>query len=197
MAADDAIAVTEAEPIVGSLTMVPRQTPVPVNMGGEPTAADLSKPVDWYVDVDFPPIVQKDLTQWVAAMKELYAVLPGANLESQKLVIEMFLMALGVNDTDEVMERLFPPDMAAVPAQQVQEDQAKKIAAQVAGLLGQGGAGRPPARNGAPAGAEGDEPPVRESGDPDLTPLAQYRVRRLLKAATEEVMGGDGAAAGG
>ena len=181
--------VTEAEPIQGTLTMVPRPpTAKPFTTTEE--KPDLTKPVDWYVDVDFPPIVQKELDKWVTAMKEFYAILPGANVESQKLVVEMFLMALGANDVDQIMERLFPPDMAAVPAQQVQDDQAKKIAAQVAGLLGRASS------NGAapPAGPEDEAEGVRES---DLTPLAQYRVRRLLKAASEAVVGGDGATVGG
>ncbi len=171
--------ISEAEPMAGSLTMVPRpETAQPVAFGADKDEqVDTTKPVDWYVDVDFPPIVQKDLTQWVTAMKELYAILPGSNVESQKLVIEMFLMALGANDVDQVMERLFPPGMVAVPAQQQQAIEKAKLQAELA----KRGLAPNPAEP--PPGPPGN---FRESGG-DLTPLAQYRVRRLLRAAREEL----------
>jgi hypothetical protein len=194
MAADDQLA--EAEPIAGNLTMIPRQTPVPVSVGGnEPV--DTTKPVDWYIDVDFPPIVEKNLDTYTQAMKEFYAILPGSNLESQKLVIEMFLNALGTNDVDQVMERLFPANMAAVPVAQQQSNQAQQIAKAVAQLMASGGQGQPPQGGPNPNAntpPPADNEPMRES-DPDLTPLAQYRVRRLIRAA-EEAVSGDTAATG-
>jgi ribosomal protein L12E/L44/L45/RPP1/RPP2 len=130
-------------------------------------------------------------------MKEFYAILPGSNLESQKLVIEMFLNALGTNDVDQVMERLFPANMAAVPVAQQQSNQAQQIAKAVAQLMASGGQGQPPQGGPNPNAntpPPADNEPMRES-DPDLTPLAQYRVRRLIRAA-EEAVSGDTAATG-
>lgn len=65
-------------------------------------------PVDWYVDIDFPPILQKDTTSYFAALKSLYEMLPIQNPESAKLVISMALNGLGINDVDQVIDRLFP-----------------------------------------------------------------------------------------
>jgi hypothetical protein len=72
-----------------------------------------SKAVDWYVDVDFPPLEQKDAATWVEAMTKLSMLLP-PNEESQRLVLGMVLNALGVNDVDQVIERI----MAAVKAEE-------------------------------------------------------------------------------
>lgn len=92
------------------LVMVPKKAAASnVNI-----ANDTVGPVSWYVDIDFPPIVQKDLTAYSAALKVLYDLLPSENIESQKMVVEMFLTALGANDVDQVMTRLFPPEMVAV-----------------------------------------------------------------------------------
>lgn len=185
--ADDALGdvggpVAEAQPMTGNLTMVRREQqnaePFGADVDGD-GVVDTTAPIDWYIDVDFPPIVQKDLTQWVTAMKELYAILPGTNVESQKLVIEMFLMALGVNDVDQVMERLFPPDMVAVPAAAQAAIERASLQAQMAKM----GLAPPPDQPSGPPG--GDDGPVREAAD--LTPLAQYRVRRLLREASKAV----------
>jgi hypothetical protein len=66
-----------------------------------------SEPVDWYVDVDFSPIVQKDIKPFLDSLKVLAELMPGSP-ESQKMVITMALTALGVNDMDKVLDRLFP-----------------------------------------------------------------------------------------
>jgi hypothetical protein len=65
--------------------------------------------IDWYVDVDFPPIVKKDLTAYFTALKALYDMMPLQNPEAGKTVLQMALVALEVNDVDQLMDRLFPP----------------------------------------------------------------------------------------
>lgn len=79
--------------------------------------------VDWYVDVDFPPIIQREVGGYIAALKNMFSMMPVLNIESQKLVISMALTALGVNDVDEVMAKLFSGDFsqatfAVIPIQQ-------------------------------------------------------------------------------
>jgi hypothetical protein len=109
-------------------------------------------------------------------------MLPPQNIESQKLVIEMALTWLGtVNNLDQVMERLFPPDMLPVDQLDALASLAKKI-------------NPPPPPTVIAPGAKqlpSGQPPVpaqaRESDDDEdntLT-LAQYRTRRIIRLARE------------
>lgn len=84
---------------------------------------DTTGAIDWYVDVDFPPIVQREIGAYIAALKNTFSMMPVFNIESQKLVISMALTAFGVNDIDEVMSKLFSGDFsqatfAVTPIQQ-------------------------------------------------------------------------------
>lgn len=68
--------------------------------------------VNAHVDVDFPPIVEHDLQQYVAAVKTA-ATLDGATpnvLTDNRLLARMFLTALGENDIDEILDQLYPLD---------------------------------------------------------------------------------------
>lgn len=79
----------------------------PTAVGGDMT--DTTGPIDWFVAIDFPPIIQKDAAQYTTALKTLYELLPAQNIESQKLVVRMALTALGEVELEQVMETLFPP----------------------------------------------------------------------------------------
>lgn len=160
-------------------TLVPNTQPQTFDTASEDV--DTEKPVDWYVDVDFPPIIQKDITAFTTALKEFYGILPGQNIESQKLVVEMFLTMLGVNDLDETMERIFPASVIAqITTQPKPEDMARQIAEMVARAR-LGGGGAPPPRLTTGEERRPDDIVARES----LTPMAEYRVRRLLTLARD------------
>ena len=51
-------------------------------------------PVDWYVDVDFSPIMQQDIKPFVESLKVVGELLPSVP-ESQRLIVTMALTALG------------------------------------------------------------------------------------------------------
>lgn len=65
-------------------------------------------PVDWYIDVDFPPIIQKDIKPYSESLNVLAQILPGGSPETPRLIAQMALTAFGVNDVDKVLDRLFP-----------------------------------------------------------------------------------------
>lgn len=96
--------VAEAAP----LSVVTMQQPRPVDRVED----DDSGAVDWYVDVDFPPIIQREVGTYIAALKNLFSMMPVLNVESQKLVVSMALTIMGVNDVDEVMAKLFSGDFS-------------------------------------------------------------------------------------
>lgn len=103
-------------------------TPMAVVTTTQPKAVkdeewDITNAVDWYIDVDFPPIVQREISGYIAALKNVFSMMPVMNIESQKLVVSMALTVLGVNDIDEVMAKLFSGDFsnaafAVIPIQQ-------------------------------------------------------------------------------
>lgn len=165
----------------------------PVYVGQDET--DTSGKVDWFVDVDFPPILAKDVDKWATAIKTLYEFLPPGNIESQKLVVELTLNLLGENNIDEIMERLFPPDATPqeLRAQQAPVDAvAGDPAAMLAAIRKAVGADKPaPAMPGQPTPAAPGSPAdqqqaVSESAIDTLDDLArQFRVRRVLRAARE------------
>lgn len=95
------------------LVMVPR-TPAAAQAqlgGGEPAAP---KTVSWYVDIDFPPIIQKEIYPYVQALQLVAGMLPSENIESRKIITEFALTALGDNDVESTMSRLYPDDMVAM-----------------------------------------------------------------------------------
>ena len=67
--------------------------------------------LDEYVDIDFPPIVEKDATESVKAIVELITALPELNVpEMQKLL----LTKIGINNPDEVLGSITPQERAVV-----------------------------------------------------------------------------------
>lgn len=73
--------------------------------------------VNTHVDVDFPSIVEHDLQQYVMAVKTA-ATLDGATpnvLNDNRLLARMFLVALGENDVDEILDKLYPLDADGNP----------------------------------------------------------------------------------
>lgn len=73
--------------------------------------------VNSHVDVDFPPIVEHDLQQYVQAVKTA-ATLDGQTpsvLTDNRLLARMFLTVLGENDIDEILDQLYPLDKDGNP----------------------------------------------------------------------------------
>lgn len=157
-----------------AVTLMKKTEPQDVAFG----ANDESGAVDWFIDIDFPPIIQKDLGIFMNALKTLYEVLPPQNIESQKLVVEMALITFGQNNVDEVMERLFPVDqMTGEPLVPVAPADPNALLKAVAALAQQAPPQGPAPANPA-ADIEAQDRAVAES-------LAEYRVRRVLKAARD------------
>lgn len=78
---------------------------------------DWAENVNPHVDVDFPPLVEHDLQQYVAAVKTA-ATLDGVTpsiLNDERLLARMFLTALGENDIDEILDKLYPLDNEGNP----------------------------------------------------------------------------------
>lgn len=155
-----------------SARLIPRPQALQPKPDPGTTEDDPTKPVDWYVDIDFPPIVQKDLAIYMGALMQLSQILPSENIESKKMVAELALMVFGVNDVDAQMERLYPPDMVAImpPAEPM----------------------LPPGMPGVPAGprGKGGKPIEKmvegESGPGALVEsIASIRQRRIIKAAED------------
>lgn len=146
------------------------------------TALDLEgpgpdDPVDWYVDVDFPPIVQKDLKPYADALNVLAQMLPTGNPESQRLIVQMGLTAFGVNDVDKVLDRIFPllPDgMEPTAPDVVQGPPPLQL---VPGGAPQPGAPKPP------FGQQPQQAAVSES----YAPARVHRLITTLRAAAAEV----------
>jgi len=88
---------------------------------------DITSPVDWFVDVDFPPIVQKELKEYAEAIKILAELMPSGTDEGRRLVLSMILNAAGTNNLDETLDKVFAEVRAAAeeraknppPAQQL------------------------------------------------------------------------------
>lgn len=101
-------------PMPGATARLIPRPPVAAPPDPGATEDDPNKPIDWFIDADFPPIVQKDLGIYMAALNTLSTLLPAENIESKKMVVELALMVFGENDLDQALERLFPPNMVAV-----------------------------------------------------------------------------------
>lgn len=153
-------------PLSGGIRMVPRPDDAMEDLS--PTDENSpTKPVSWYVDIDFPPIVTKELDVYMNALKVLSDLLPTETIESRKLVVELALQTFGVNDIDQTMERIFPADMVAVLAPP------------------------PPAMPGTPGGpplpveVPKVAAPVAEAEPLPFTSIASIRRRRLIQAADD------------
>lgn len=188
----------EADPVQQqkSTTLAVTQISKTVPLESIQRADDADGKVDWFVDVDFPEIVHKDLQGAVTAIKALYEMAPPGNIESQKLVVEMVLKLLGENNLDQLMERLFPadaaPDELLNPPGSVNAQDPLALASALKGLIGAAGAAGAiaPTVSAPTPKLIGPGAPVKESADDDLAPvkaIAEYRVRRVLAAARQAV----------
>jgi len=183
----EALTLPFQQPPQPGLRLMPRPADAPT-LPTEPP--DPTKPVSWYIDIDFPPIVQKDLDKFMNALKVLADLLPTEVLEAKKLVVELALGVFGVNDIDHEIERIFPADMVGVLV--------PRQPPQVPPQLAAGPNGQQPGQPGAPAavggqGAPGPGPqpaPMQES-------IADIRRRRLLAVVREAGATYAGAVVGG
>jgi hypothetical protein len=147
---------------------------------------EANKPVDWYVDIGFPPLEQKDVSTYMDAMVKLAMLLP-QGVEGKKLVIGLALSVMGVNDVDQVMDLL-------VTELQKQEKEQKALMA--GGGQGGFGAGRlPPGPQfltpgggggfGGGGGGFGQPRGGGRFGEADELPLPEARMRRIIEAVSE------------
>lgn len=169
MAAKEASATTGPEAPIVQVELVPKTEPQSVTDAAE----DDDALIDWYVGVDFPPIIQKDLNVYAATIKALFEMMPASNIESQKLAVELMLQALSV-DVEETMERIFPPELLS-----------PKVVDAVAGMadkIGPGTMANPFADGGKQNIPPPPGPPVKES---EVTSLHEARVRRVLRVARD------------
>lgn len=85
--------------------------------------------INTHIDVDFPPVVEHDLLPFVQAVKTA-ATLDGAAptvLNDNRLLARIFLTALGENDIDEILDRLYPLDDTGAVAQPAQDQLANDL----------------------------------------------------------------------
>lgn len=137
--------------------------------------------VDWYVDVDFPPIVVKDIQPYFEALAKMGEMMPGTP-EGKKLVLSMALSAAGVNDVDQVLGNLFPrlPEGAEPTMAQPGMPGLLQQGPQVKGLLPAGAPPKPKEPN--PPGPKTE--PQREAAEP-------WRVHRFLNVVREAAESAD------
>lgn len=69
--------------------------------------AERNQPISDWVDIDFPPIILKDVKNELIAIEALGRLMPPGNLEAVKVIVSMALTALGINDVDKVMDQIF------------------------------------------------------------------------------------------
>lgn len=160
------------------------QAPIkPVTFSTREQPTDKDEPVDYYVDIDFPPIIVKDLFPHFEALRTLGEFLPQNNPESQRLLITQALNALGVNDVNQVLDMLFPelpPDeegVAGMPQQPM-----LGAPQQPAGLL-------PPGMPKQPGGQTlgGQTQPVMES----MPPVRVHRFIEALRRVADDTIEGE------
>lgn len=160
---------TGPEAPVVQIEMIPKNEPPSVSQNAD----DTSGKIDWFVEVRFPPILQKDLNTYMASVKAFYELMPASNIESQKIAVEMSLEALGVNDVDETMQRIFPPELLSPKVVTAVADMADKLGPGAAPSIG--GHALPP------------EPPppgpgqIKEADIVDF--LREKRMRTVLRVA--------------
>lgn len=165
----EAGASTGPEAPVVQIELIPKTEPQSVT----DEDSDQTGAVDWYVGIDFPPIVQKDINIYMAGVKSLFEMMPASNIESQKLAVELGLTALGV-DVEEQMERIFPPELMSPRVINAMADMAQR--------MGPGTQANPFADGGAQNQPPPSSPPVKES---EVTTIHEARVRRVLRIARD------------
>ncbi len=165
----EASASTGPEAPIVQIELVPKTEPQSV-IGDDD---DTTGTIDWYVGIDFPPIVQKDLNIYFAAIKALFEMMPASNIESQKLAVELGLSALGV-DVEEEMQRIFPPELLS-----------PKVVDAVTKMSDALGPGIAPAIGGAPMLPAPPEPPVVKEADVEPVSIHEARVRHVLRIARD------------
>jgi hypothetical protein len=168
-----------------AITLIPKHEPSDVLFG----ANDTSGAIDWFVDVDFSPIIERDQQMIMNSLKTLYEFLPTGNIESQKFIVETALMAMGQNNIDEMMERLFPLDMSPTDLN-TPIAPANQGALQAALAQGLAAGVKPQALLGAGAAVTAATPPIppgQEQKDvmTEAASLQEYRIRRVLRAARQ------------
>lgn len=158
-------------PIV-QIELVPKTEPASVMAADE----DTTGPIDWYVGVDFPLIVQKDMNIQMASIKALFELMPASNIESQKLAVELALQALDV-DVDETMERIFPPELLSPEVVNAVTSMSDKLGPSIA-----------PAIGGAPMQVPPPEPafPAKtKEADTEPVSIGEARIRHVLRIARD------------
>lgn len=169
----EASASTGPEAPVVQIEMIPKNEPPSVSSNVDDTTGT----VDWFVEVSFPPILQKDINVYMSSLKALFELMPASNIESQKLAVELGLSAFGVNDVDQTMQRIFPPEMLTPKVVTAVTDMADKL-----------GPGAVPTISGSPLPPEPPPPPtfgVKEGDEPDIVDFMRARrMRRVLQVAS-------------
>lgn len=76
--------------------------------------------VDSHIDVDFPPILERDTKDYITAMVSAFTLdgKPPSVVTDLKLIAKLMLTAIGVDDVDEIIDELYPEDTAMVDQQQ-------------------------------------------------------------------------------
>ena len=168
----EASASTGPEAPIVQIELIPKQEYPSVLAGDD----DDTGAIDWYVGVDFPLIVQKDLNIQMASIKALYEIMPASNIESQKLAVELSLQALSV-DVDETMERIFPPELLSPQVVNSIVSMSDKLGPAIAPTIG-----------GAPMVIPPELPPggpIKESDDDTPVTIHAARVRHVLRIARD------------
>jgi hypothetical protein len=100
----------------------PPATPIQLAATKALDAESKGKAIDWFVDVDFPPIVQKALGDITLAVAELAKQIP-MSIDGKRLTVGMLLNAMGSNDVDQTLDMVLRaylenPDLLVPPAGQ-------------------------------------------------------------------------------
>jgi hypothetical protein len=154
-------------PLPGGVRLIPR--PEDAVDDSPATEDNPSKKISWYVDIDYPPMQDQTFDVYMSGLKSLSEIMPGENIESKKLVVELALTFLGVNDIDDTMERLFPPDMVAV------------LAPPPPPLPGEEDEG------GAPSGARPPGPPRPGPVAESIAAIRRRRLMHLVESAADAI----------
>jgi len=64
-----------------------------------------------YVDIDFPPILDRESEKVIKAIVDVLGVIPELNVDEVKKLV---LTTLGINDPSEVLDKIKPEEQAAV-----------------------------------------------------------------------------------
>lgn len=165
-----------------TLRLIPRPDTMPTPA---PKTPSVNEPVDWACDVDYPPMIQKELFSFMQALQIAATILPTEVLESKKWLVEQILGAFSGGDLEATMARIFPANMVAV--------QMPATPPPAFGQLGPGNA------QNAQSGKSEPLPPDKDASDTadktgvgggsvagpigEARSLSQYRIQRMIKIA--------------